>query len=359
MVLATITEFFSLQFYGSSLFQYAKCLAVIILSWILGQAVSFLILKIGGKIAAKTKNEFDDVLMVAAAKPIGFLFVIAGIFIGTQLLTPENPAVLTGIFNITGMLVIFNIAWFLIRIVDGIIQHFVKPLAEKTESKFDDQIIPVLSKVSKFAIALIAFILVLDNFGFDVITLLAGLGIVGVAIAFAAQETISDVFGGLSIFASRPFVVGDMVEIEGVQGTVEQVGLRYTRIRDLDGRLNIYPNRKIATGILKNWTSEPSRRIRMNLGLTYNTPTEKLEKGMQLIRKIISDNTMATEDIRISFNEFKDSSLNILVIYFIKSQDLVEILKVQNEIISAIKKAFEKEGIEFAFPTQTVYLKKE
>ena len=257
------------------------------------------------------------------------------------------------------MLIIFNIAWFLIRIVDGVIHHFIRPLAEKTESKFDDQIIPVLSKISKFAIALIALILVLDNFGFDVITLLAGLGIVGVAVAFAAQETISDVFGGLSIFTSRPFVVGDTVEIDNIQGTVENVGLRYTRIRDLDGRINVYPNRKVATGILKNWSSEPSRRIKMNIGVVYGTTTEKLEKGMELIRKIISDNSKTTKDIRISFNEFKDFSLNILVLYFIKSSDIVEIMKVQNEINIAIKKAFEKEKIEFAFPTQTVYLRKD
>ena len=257
------------------------------------------------------------------------------------------------------MLIIFNIAWFLIRIVDGVIHQFIKPLAEKSESKFDDQIIPVLSKISKFAIAIIALILVLDNFGFDVITLLAGLGIAGVAVAFAAQETISDVFGGLSIFASRPFVVGDTIEIDNTHGTVENVGLRYTRVRDFDGRVNVYPNRKIATGVLKNWSSEPTRRIKMNIGVVYNTNTEKLEKGMDVIRKIISDNPATTNDIRVSFNEFKDFSLNILVVYFVKSKDIVEIMKVQNEINLAIKKSFEKEKIEFAFPTQTVYLKKE
>jgi MscS family membrane protein len=358
MVLATLNEIFGFAFLGSTFFQYAQLLVVILISWILGQVVSFIVLKLGGKLAAKTKNEFDDLLIEAAAKPIGFFFVIAGIYAGSQFLTPTNPAVMSGIINVIGMLIIFNIAWFLIRIVDGFIHVFIKPLAEKTESKFDDQIIPVLSKISKFAIALIALILVLDNFGFDVITLLAGLGIAGVAVAFAAQETISDVFGGISIFASRPFVVGDQIEIDSTLGTVEQVGLRYTRIRDLDGRVNVYPNRKIATGIVKNWTSEPSRRIKMNLGVTYGTSTEKLDKGMGLIRKIISDNAMATKDIRISFNEFKDSSLNILVIYFVKSNDIVEIMKVQNEINLAIKKSFEKEGIEFAFPTQTVYLKK-
>jgi len=358
MALESLNGILSMSLYGSTMFQYLEFALTILVSAILGQFFGYVFVKYGGKIASKTHNAFDDLLINAAAKPLAFFFVISGIYLGSTFLTPESPAALQTIYTVIGMLVIFNLAYFLIKLVDGIITIFLKPLVEKTESRIDDQIIPVLSKLSKLAIALVAFILVLDNFGFDVITLLAGLGIVGVAIAFAAQETISDVFGGLSIFASRPFVVGDTVEIDGVPAVVEQVGMRYTRMRDFDGRVNVYPNRKIATGVLKNWTSEPSRRVKLDIGLTYDTSVEQMEKAIQIIRKIIGEHPLTTEDIRVGFNDFKDYSLNILVVYFVKSSQITEILAVQNEINLAIKKSFEKEKIEFAFPTHTVYMRK-
>ena len=151
----------------------------------------------------------------------------------------------------------------------------------------------------------------------------------------------------------------DVDVVEGVEGKVEQSGARHTHIRDYDGRLNIISNSKISSAIVKNVTSEPGRKIRMNLGVTYGTSTEKLKKAMELVRQILEGKQKVDKkDLIVGFTEYKESSLNIFVMYYIRETEYADIIKAQNEINLEIKEAFEKNKIEFAYPTQTVYLAK-
>jgi len=218
----------------------------------------------------------------------------------------------------------------------------------------DDQLIPILKKLSKLSIIAIALIIILSNFGIDVLPLVAGLGIGGLAIAFAAQKTVEDMFGGLSIFASKPFHVGDAVKVVGVEGIVESVGLRYTRVRDWSGRLNTIPNSKVTQDVMNNISSEAARRVSVTLGVTYRTSYAKMQKAMQILKDIVNKHKDTQKDPRAVFKDYGDSSLNIWFVYYIQNQERK--FDVMSEINMEIKKQFEKAGLDFAFPSQSIYV---
>ncbi len=349
-------DFFSGIYFGSALWQYALLFVTILSFLIIGKIINFILKNYVKKLTAKTKTEFDDLLIEAAQSPIMFLSILAGSYFGLGFLTVDDPLKLT-ISNIAALLLLINLAWFLLRIVDGLIIHFVVPLTMRTKSRMDGQLVPIISKTLKASIIAMAFIMILDNFGYDITAIIAGLGIGGLAIAFAAQQTIADAFGGLNIFMSKPFYVGDKIEVDGVIGTVEQIGIRHTHIRDLDGRINVISNSRISAAIVKNRTSEPGRKIRMNLEVTYDTSVKKIEQAISLIKEILSkQQNVDQSSIVVGFTEFKDSSLNIFAMFYIREIEYADIVKAQNTINLGIKEAFEKNEIEFAYPTHTVYL---
>jgi MscS family membrane protein len=189
---------------------------------------------------------------------------------------------------------------------------------------------------------------------------LVGLGIGGIAIAFAAQQTIADVFGGVSIFTSKPFVVGDRIEFDTTVGVVEQVGLRYTRVRTNDQQLLTVPNAKLSGSIITNLENTVKRRIELRLGVTYDTSVKKLEAAKQTISRILSENELVEKDPvpLVVFRDFKDSSLELFVLYFVQTPDWRIAQETRDRINFQVKSEFEKQKIEFAYPTSTVYLKK-
>jgi len=353
------TDFFSGVYFGSNLIQYGLFFGTLIVFIILGRIINFFLENYVKKFTAKTETELDDLLLEAAQKPIMFISVILGAFLGSNFFLTLPPEMNATFSNILGLLIIVDVAWFLINIVDGIIQHIIVPFTKKTKTKMDDQLIPIVSKVLKAAIVAMSFIIILDNFGYDITTLIAGLGIGGLAVAFAAQQTIADAFGGINIFLSKPFFVGDTIEVEGLKGTVEYIGIRHTHLRDFDGRINIISNSKISTAIVKNRTSEPGRKVRINLGVTYATPVKKLKQGMEIVKTILAKRKNIDQpSIVVGFTEFKDFSLNIFVMFYVKEKTYSKIVETKNSINLEIKAQFEKNKIEFAYPTQTIYLAK-
>jgi len=234
----------------------------------------------------------------------------------------------------------------------------LKARAARTESTLDDQLVPLLGKSLKWFVWVIGGLLFLQNvLNYNISSLIAGLGIGGLALAFAAQDTIANIFGAVMIFLDRPFKVGDAVNLEGFEGAVEAIGLRSTRIRTWDGTLVTIPNRTVASANINNLAARPMRRTNFTIGLVYDTPTEKLEEALEILRDILK-NHPATGQYRAYFNRFGDFSLNILVQHWCKVMDYEEYLKSLEEINFAIKRRFEEAGLEFAFPTQTIALKK-
>ena len=343
-------------YFGSNLGQYLFFAGSFIIATIVAKILYFFIKKYGTILTAKTENQFDDLVIEAIDKPITFAGFIIGLSIGYSFLTPDNAFITNNFLNAISALIILNITWLALKLIDGFIEHIVIPLTSKTESKLDDQLIPILRKLAKGAVILMALVIILSNFGIDVLPLVAGLGIGGLAVAFAAQKTVEDMFGGLSIFTSKHFIVGDAVRVGSVEGIVEAVGIRNTRIRDWDGRSNILPNSQVVGGTVINISSEEARRVSVKLGLTYSTSFAQMQKAMKILKDIVNNHKDCKKDPRAVFKEYDDSSMNIWFVYYITNNERK--FDIMSEINMEILKQFEKAKLSFAFPSQSVYIEK-
>jgi len=350
-------EFLNGIYFGNPILSWIMFFAIIIVFVVIAKTIIFVTKTHGRKITAKSKSDLDDKLLDMIEEPVAFVMVIIGLFIGYQFLTFSQQIDFYFV-NIIKLLGIIGITWVVISLVDVLLEKFLKPAIGKTKTKYDDQIVQVLSKVVKVIIIVFALIVILDSFGIDVFTLVAGLGIGGLAIAFAAKETIADIFGGMSILISRPFVLGDLIDSNGVVGKVEEISIRHTRIRNLDKRLVSIPNSKIAGSVITNITSAPKRKTVWKIGVTYDTKVAKIEQAKEIITNAIKSCKLCENDPKVAFDEFNSYSLDILVVFFTKTGAWADMVQAKDEVGLKIKKEFEKARIQFAYPTQTIHLEK-
>ncbi len=346
-----MSEFFNKIYYGNTIGQWAITLVIIIGGVILAKLLYWFIGNFVKRLTRKTATKLDDILVDMFEEPIALVIVLSVSWyaLSRLQLTDGWDKFIAHIFYI---LVTFNVAWLFVRLVDAIIQEYLVPLVEKSESNLDDQILPILRKAIKISIWIIALIIGLDNAGYNVGTLLASLGIGGLALAMAAKDTVSNFFGGIMIFADKPFTIKDRINIDGLDGTVQEIGIRSTRIRTLAGRTVTVPNSIFTNNKIENISSEPTRKIVLTLGLTYDTKGEQIEKAISILKDIAKNNPLVEDSTFSGFTGFGDFSLNILFIYYItKGKD---ILLAQTNMNLEILRLFNKEKLEFAFPTQTI-----
>ncbi len=349
-------EFLSQKFYYNTVGEWAIALLILLASFILAKAIYWIFGNIIKRATAKTKTKIDDLIIDTLSGPVILGLTIFGLWYGIrQLAFPESIDL--WIQNVYHVMVAITITWLIARLIDAVIKEYLIPLTEKSESTMDDQIIPVVRKGLRAVIWTLGIIVALNNAGYNISALLAGLGIGGLALAMAAKDTVSNIFGGVTIFTDKPFKINDRIKLNGFDGTIAEIGIRSTRLRTLQGTLVTIPNSKFTDGMVENVTEEPSRKVTLNLGLVYETPTEKIEKAMELLKEIGEANPSLEEKLIIGFNSFGDFSLGILFIYYIRSGE--DILGTQTAINLEIKRKFEEQGIEMAFPTQTIYTKKE
>jgi MscS family membrane protein len=171
----------------------------------------------------------------------------------------------------------------------------------------------------------------------------------------AAKDTVSNIFGGFTIFSDRPFKLNDRVKVSGFDGTVTDIGVRSTRLKTLEGRVVTIPNSTFSDTAVENVSLEPSRKVVSNIGLTYDTTPEQMRQAMELLKTIAASNDGAEENVLVAFNAFGDSAMNIIFIYYIKKS--ADILETQTEMNMKILEEFTRAGLDFAFPTQTLYTK--
>jgi MscS family membrane protein len=222
----------------------------------------------------------------------------------------------------------------------------------------DMHLFPILRKTFKIFVVVVAVLVTSQNLGMNVTGLLASLSIGGLAVGLAAQDTLSNLFGAVAIFADKPFRVGDRILLDSIDGTVEAIGLRSTRVRNQDGYLVSIPNKNMASANIVNVSKRPNIKTVMNIGLTYDTPSHDIERAMQTIEQIYRPHPK-TADLLISFNKFESSSLNILVVHWWNSTDFKEYLLGFQKLNLELKRQFDEIGINFAFPSQTVYLRQD
>ena len=253
------------------------------------------------------------------------------------------------------MVPIFSVVIFY-NLVDLIAAYFARK-AEKTETTMDDQLVPLLRKLAKGLVVILGVLLVLDNFNFNISAMLAGISIGGIAIALAAQDTVKNFFGSIMIFIDRPFQVGDWIIANGHEGVVEEVGVRSTRIRSFANSVIYIPNGTLADSAINNYGLRTFRRFNTKIGLTYDTPPEKIEAFVMGLREIVRNHPTTRKDYyEVNFMEMGDSSLNVLLYTFFVVDTWSDELRGKQNLLLAIMRLAATLGVSFAFPTQTLHI---
>lgn len=342
------------MYFGSTVYQYLLFFGILVLGAVIAKLVLSVFKHHLRKTAQQTETRVDDVIVSVLGHPFAMFVIAVAAAVGRYVLTPtaEAARVVEGIVTV---LVIVGATWMVIRFSDELINEYLVKFTDRTETQLDDQLVPILRRAVRISFVAIAGVVLLDSFGYSITAIMASFGIGGIAVAFAAREMLADVFGGFSIFTGRPFVVGDFVTIGDISGEIEQVGLRFTRIRDFDGRLVTMPNAKVASSNIVNISEEPSRRIVMHLGLEYSTTREEIESIKDHVKETINAvEGINTEDTGAWLWEYGDSSIDLRVDYFIADGDNWKDIK--DEINRELKAAFDEHAIEIAYPTQRVIL---
>jgi len=349
-------DFLDAKFLSNTVKDWLIALGVIILCYVGAKILLWFTNKVLKKFTEKTKSKLDDLLVDMLEEPIAFAIGLAGVLWTVHFLNIPNPGVALFLHKFLIFIFVLDITWLVSRTVDAMLEVYVVPLTDKSESEFDDQLLPIVQKGLRAGIWIMGIILALDNLDVDIGAMIAGLGIGGLALALAAQDAIKNIFGGIMIFLDKPFKIKDRIQIHGFDGTVEEVGLRSTRVRTLAGRIVTMPNSLFSDNEVINVSSEPSRKVALNLGLTYDTTPENMALAMQVLKDIsakFSDRILP--DTPLGFNAFGDFSMGILFIYYIKPG--LDNLAIQSEMNLEILTRFNENGLEFAFPTQTIYKK--
>jgi MscS family membrane protein len=311
-------------------------------------------------------DKFLDLLL----KPIEFLITIIVLYVAiNQLSYPLDLVVFKRTINkalytvriievldkVFLLLIIFSSFRILLRLVD-FVSHVFAYKASLTESKTDDQMVPFLQELTKIVVIIIGVFVVMGAvFNMNIAAIIAGLGIGGIAIALAAQDTLQNLLGSFTIFADRPFVVGDFVHVLGYDATVEKVGFRSTIVRTVDKTLVIIPNKKMIEGPLENLTLRNLRRVKFNVGILYGTPPQTIKKICEEIKQYIDERHETNMDTHVNFDSFGESSLNIQVLYYIEIVDYAIYLIIKEEINFKIMEIVLENGADFAFPSRTLY----
>lgn len=327
-----------------------------LLIWIaIGLLLMGIVIPIAGRRAETTESVIDDTIVGLVRGPIFAIIVIYGAFSSLGILGLEED-VMSILETVYGVLIIVLFTWVAYQIFRKVLVQYGKRLARRTKSTLDDRLVPVIDKIGAVVIVIVGFVLVIQYFGYDITFFIAGLGVLGLIIAFAAQDTLSNFFSGIHIMLDRPFSVGDRLVLEsGETCRVLDVGLRSTKLYDLsDNNIIVLPNNKVASMKILN-QSRPDRRgrVRVDVGVEYGANPHKVEKALLDIAnshpKVLKDDDSAPF---VRFLQFDTSSMNFMLKCWV--DDLTDMGKVESDLRSEIKKRFAEEGIEIPFPQRVV-----
>ena len=302
------------------------------------------------KLAKKTSTNFDDILvaLIKGIKPHAYLFLAGFLAIKTLDFSLTTNHWINTIFVIL-------VSWQLSRSI-----QLLSKIISEDEALGSDGSASAINSMGiliKIAVWIVAILVILSIWGVNITSIVAGLGIGGIAIAFALQNILQDIFSSFSIFIDKPFVVGDMIVVGTDTGTVERIGLKSTRIRTLQGEELVVSNKELTTARVHNFKKMTDRRVLFSLGVTYGTVPEKLKEIPGLIKNIIENTPEARFD-RAHFKDYGDFSLNFEIVYYVSSSDYARYMDIQEKINLRIFEEFKTLGVEFAYPTQNVILQK-
>jgi len=352
---------------GNAIWRFVFVLLVLILAIAAGRIAQYFITGYALHREDKRGLTAPTIFLKCISKPISVAIFALGLSLCKLFLVfgeeAINPSIGQYWANIAKAVGAIAIAYGLFRLVD-VIEYYLLRWTSKTKTKLDDMLVPVIRKSLRITIAIIAALWIADGIlGAEVRAILLSAGVGGIAIALAAKDTIANFFGSVAIFADRPFQIDELVKINGHLGPVEDVGFRSTRIRTLEGHLVTVPNSVIANSIVENLGRRPFIRRTSNITITYDSGHRKAKRAVTIIKEILANvpevNNDSEKPPRVYFSDFNDWSLNIYMSYWVKPADYWVYHEVNERVNLEIMKRFEAEEIEFAFPSQTLYVKKE
>ncbi len=340
--------------FGEPLWKYAASLIFIQLAFYVSKLLNFIVNSWLKRWAKKSETKLDDLLLELLHGPVKVVAFVILLNIGLGIF---DWPLRVQVWLSRGLIVVVacSVTYVALKVVDLLLGVWRARIISPPDRMFAEQLLPFISKVAKTAILIAAILLTAENLQWEIKSLLAGLSVGGLALGLAAQDTVANLFGAVAIFLDKPFHIGDRIRVDSVEGNVEAIGLRSTRVRNLDGHHVTVPNKTMGNAIITNVTRRPHIKTEMSLGLTYDTPLPKLRRAIQLLEDIYRAHPQ-TEDLIVSFNKFADSALSVQVIHWWKGTDQKLYFAVMQELNLVIKERFDAEGIEFAFPTQTLYV---
>jgi len=349
-----VDHFLDAQVGGFTVAELILCFSIVLLTVFLRNVLTRVIFARLKRLASKTQIEYDDRVLQTLEKPVSLMFLLVGVYlaVGVLSLGAEMRQFFTQLFHGVSVILFF---WALLRLIDVIADILIDVTKKKGNSIF--AFIPLIHKATRVFVGIVAIITILDNFGISVGGLLATLGIGGAAFAFAAKDTLANLYGSLALALDRPFKVGDWIQVGGkVDGDVEEIGLRSTKVRTWPKTIISIPNSVLANEYIDNWSRMPKRRVKQVVGVTYNSGPDEMTGLVEDMRQLLRDDEGVDQSfILVNFMDFGESSLNILVYYFTKSTAWLEHMDVRQRVNVKIMKAIKARGLAMAFPSRTVY----
>ncbi len=351
------------KFVGNTLVQWLGLLGVLLGSFIVAKIVSFVLGRQGKRLEQREKGYLLAAMLRSLAGPAGLLILAGGLYTASTFMNLTYTKTLLPFWlNICRTISVLAATWFIFKLVD-VLEFFLTKWTSRTKTTLDDQLVPLVRKTLRVFVVIVALLFIAQNiFQWNIGALVAGLGIGGLAFALAAKDMLANLFGSATIFADRPFAMGERVKIGEHDGFIEEVGFRSTRIRTLAGHLVTIPNATVANEMIENIGRRPYIKRVLDVTVTYDTAVQKVQRGVDIIREMLdarAESFSADNPGRVYFNDFNPASLNIVVYYWFAPPDWWEYLKFNHEFNMELLRRFGEEGIEFAFPTQTLYLKKD
>lgn len=356
-------------FWGNPLINYVWCFGILVVGILFRQLISKALSWLAYKVLhnyAKEEVGYKKFLELLR-KPFSFFIALVTIYFAfSQLNFPLNwnvgPIEKWGLrmflMRVMQTFIVVSFTWIILRIIDFVGIIFMHK-ALKTESRTDDQIIPFVKESIKIIVMIFSLFSILGAiYNLDITSLIAGLGIGGLAIALAAKESLENLLGSFTIFLDKPFVIGDLIRVGNVEGNVEKIGFRSTRIRTLEKTFVTVPNKKLVDTELDNLTNREIRRIKFDIGLQYNTPLSTTKSITEDIRLLIENDPMRFDEVSVYFYELSNAALIIRVIYFANTAVWKDYMVMREKINYNIIEILEKHKAQLAFPIQRVIMEK-
>jgi small-conductance mechanosensitive channel len=347
-------EFLNQTFWGNTIQSYLIALGIFIIGVLIVKVLQKIVLLRLKKWAAKTETTIDDLLIKSIEKSIIPLLFYAVFYSALHSLALSESTA-----KILKVVSLFIITFFIVRFISSTIMFTITYFIRKQERGEEKaRQLRGMTVLINIFVWVVGFVFLMDNLGFDISAVIAGLGIGGIAIALAAQTILGDLFSYFVIFFDRPFEVGDFITVQDKSGTVEYTGIKTTRLRSLSGEQLVFSNHDLTNSRIHNYKKMERRRVVFTLRVIYQTTAEQIESIPKLVREIIESQQDVAFD-RGHFASYGDFSLNFEFVYFVLEADYNKYMNIQQAINMKIYDTFEQRGIGFAYPTQTLYLNKE